>query len=81
MKTLGRGRTAGALLSETGTRLLQGSWRILGTAQHCDSLSRFSPLRLIPPKHLWEAWCEKEFLSFFLCHDPAFLEMPVSSLS
>ena len=40
--------------------------------------SMFSPLHSNPPKHLWEAWCEKEFLTFFLCHDPAFLEMPVS---
>ena len=55
MKTLGRGRTAGALLSETGMRLLHGSWRILAWFGTVTVWSRFSPLRSIPPKHLWEA--------------------------
>ena len=37
-----------------------------------------SAASLLPCKRLREAWCEEDFFVDFLCHDPAFLDVPVS---
>ena len=51
--------------------------RLQARLKYCQVLLPRSCL-LTSRKHLWEAWCEEDFFVDFLCHDPAFLDMPVS---